>query len=230
MAYEKTKIRDGIWAIQDGQVRMYLLDGGRQSFLIDTGYGSGDLKAYVSSIAGGDIIVVHTHMHGDHTSGDGQFAAFYMSRADADMIRSKCPAGAAIHYLEDGDIISAGEMTLEAVAIPGHTPGSMAFLDRKDRILFSSDSFAKNFPIYMQFPGQSLTDYLASMEKMQSLDSSYDTICPMHGELDIDKSYIPRTITCCRRILDGTVEVGTAKTSDGTQSRAGWYEGIAIFF
>ena len=44
MEYNVTKIRDGVWAIDENTVRMFLVDGGTEALLIDTGFGSGDLK------------------------------------------------------------------------------------------------------------------------------------------------------------------------------------------
>ncbi|MGF2526011.1 MBL fold metallo-hydrolase, partial [Ralstonia pseudosolanacearum] len=38
-----------------------------------------------------------------------------------------------------GDIISLGHRDLEVISLPGHTPGSIAVLDRKYRALFSGD-------------------------------------------------------------------------------------------
>ena len=40
--------------------------------------------------------------------------------------------------LEPGDTVGS----LEVVAAPGHTPGQVAFLDRRDRTLFAGDAFS----------------------------------------------------------------------------------------
>ena len=42
---------------------------GTEALLIDTGFGSGDLKELVSSLVSGEITVINTHCHGDHSSG-----------------------------------------------------------------------------------------------------------------------------------------------------------------
>ena len=65
MEYNVTKIRDGVWAIDENTVRMFLVDGGTEALLIDTGFGSGDLKELVSSLVSGEITVINTHCHGE---------------------------------------------------------------------------------------------------------------------------------------------------------------------
>ena len=40
MPYEVSLLEKGLWAIRDGDVRMYLLDGGSAAFVLETGYGS----------------------------------------------------------------------------------------------------------------------------------------------------------------------------------------------
>ncbi|MDO4779638.1 MAG: MBL fold metallo-hydrolase [Bacteroides sp.] len=42
-------------------------------------------------------------------------------------------------YLHDGDIISFGNTTLEAIHVPGHSPGSLVFYSAKDKCMFSGD-------------------------------------------------------------------------------------------
>lgn len=228
--YTVTVLRKDLWTIQDDNVRMYLLNGGSEAFLIDTGYGSGALRELVTGLISCPVTVLHTHSHGDHTGADRQFQQFAFHRADEAEIRPMCPEGAEIRYIQEGDVLRAGDAELEVLEIPGHTPGAVAFLERKHRELFSGDTFARKYPVYMQFPGQDMASYLLSMEKLNSIRDSYDRICPCHGTLEIGKEYIDKHIACCRSILDGSAVPGTAELSDGTPGRAAWYEDVAIFY
>lgn len=230
MSYTVTTLRDGFWTIQDGNVRMFLLSGGTEAILIDTGYGRGALRKLVSGLVSCPVTVVHTHNHGDHTGGDKQFDRFAFHRADAAEILSQCQASADIRYIQEGDIIKAGTVQLEVWEIPGHTPGALAFLERAHKNLFSGDTFARHYPVYMQFPNQDILAYLRSMERIKESSDVYDRIYPCHGTLEIDKSYIDKHIACCRSILDGTAQPGTAELSDGSLSRAAWYDDTAIFY
>ena len=50
---------------------------------MDTGFGLTDLKALAASLCPGkEIIVVNTHAHGDHNSGNNQFDTVYVGRMD----------------------------------------------------------------------------------------------------------------------------------------------------
>lgn len=229
MGYQTTKIMDGIWAIQDNTVRMFLLDGGDEAILIDTGFGSGGLRSMVSSLVGDRVTVVNTHAHGDHISGNSQFDRFVTGEKEYESVREACPAEAQIRTVKEGDVIRAGSICLTVLDIPGHTPGSIALLDEGHRLLFSADSVAKHFPVYMQYPGQDLEKYLDSLRKMRKLRDRYDRICPCHGELEAEPEYLEKTIRCCEGILDGTIRPGTALNSAGSIERAYWYEDVAIF-
>jgi glyoxylase-like metal-dependent hydrolase (beta-lactamase superfamily II) len=49
---------------------------------------------------------------------------------------------AAWRDLSDGELIDLGGTTLRAIAIPGHTPGSLAFADLAGRFAFTGDGIA----------------------------------------------------------------------------------------
>ena len=81
-----------------------------------------------------------THAHGDHMGGLPSFpsAKVYAIEADAKAIRrarSRTAQG-----LADGDVVKASGTTVEVFSIPGHTPGSAAYLVYG--VLFLGDSAA----------------------------------------------------------------------------------------
>lgn len=81
-----------------------------------------------------------THAHGDHMGGFPSFPAaeVYAIEADAKAIRG---AGShTVQGLADGDVVTASGTTIEVFAIPGHTPGSAAYLVYG--VLFLGDSAA----------------------------------------------------------------------------------------
>lgn len=81
-----------------------------------------------------------THAHGDHRGGLPSFpdAEVYAIEADAKAIRG---AGSrTVQGLADGDVVTASGTTFEVFAIPGHTPGSAAYLVHG--VLFLGDSAA----------------------------------------------------------------------------------------
>ena len=78
------RIADDLWAIDEiGNDIMYLIDGGRRALLIDTGYGMVDLKALAGQLCPGrELMVVNSHIHPDHASGNAQFGQVFCGRYD----------------------------------------------------------------------------------------------------------------------------------------------------
>ena len=230
MAYNVIQLDKDLWTIEDGAVRMYLINGGTGALLLDTGFGSGDLEKVVSELVTCPVTVVNTHSHGDHTGGNKYFSTFYMAEADRSEIEPACPADAKIIIVKDGDVITAGDAELHVIDIHGHTPGSIALLDRKNRRLFSADSIARNFPVYMQFPGQDLYGYQKALYRFRDMKADYDHIYPCHGELEISFVDLENEISALEGILDGTIPVGEAADSMGNKEPAYWYKTAAIFY
>jgi glyoxylase-like metal-dependent hydrolase (beta-lactamase superfamily II) len=87
--------------------------------------------------------ILTTHRHPDHwqalaTIADEAGAAIYAGDADADAL----PV-AVDERLQNGDTITVGDLTLDVIALRGHTPGSVAVLYRDPAgvpQLFTGDS------------------------------------------------------------------------------------------
>jgi len=142
---------------------MYLLVGSKQALLIDTGDVADPkampLKETVMGLLPGDtaskmpLIVVHSHGHLDHRSGDPQFeniAGIQRVPADLDHVRnyfgfSSWPNGTAQ--------IDLGERIVDVLPAPGHHPAHLLYYDRNTGILFSGD--------YL-LPGRLLVDDIAA--------------------------------------------------------------------
>ena len=61
-------------------------------------------------------------------------------RVPAELVNYKLPhPSQKIVPVYDGDVIDLGERELLAIALPGHTPGSTALLDKNSEMLFSGD-------------------------------------------------------------------------------------------
>ena len=81
-----------------------------------------------------------THAHGDHMGGIQSFPAaeVYAIEADAKAIRRT--GSRTVQGLADGDVVKASGTEVEVFALPGHTPGSAAYLVYG--VLFLGDSAA----------------------------------------------------------------------------------------
>lgn len=71
------RIVEGTYQITEGggvlPCNTFVVDGGDEALLIDTGLGIGDLRAVVEDVVGDDIRVLLTHAHWDHLGAANQF-------------------------------------------------------------------------------------------------------------------------------------------------------------
>ena len=66
---------------------------------------------------------------------------------------------------------------------PGHTPGSVCFLDESRGVLIAGDMLiadGKSFHRPVQFPGTDFKAYRRSIERIAELD--FETVCVGHGK------------------------------------------------
>ena len=228
-----TKINEKTWRIADGDIdNIYLLEGKDSALLIDTGIGVVDLHPFIKSITSLPIIVVNTHSHPDHSGSNNQFKKVYAHPADFDMLRffgspkmrmsTTSMMGAArvpdslrfqvrdsLFYpqlvpLHDGQVLDLGDRKIEVIHVPGHTPGSICLLDRKDNALYTGDNDNTLVWLHPQ-DALPLDVYLQSLQKLQRRKKDFNTLFPGHGE-PIDNAFIADQIACAEQIISGQCE------------------------
>lgn len=87
--YQFLPLKENVYRITSAEgVFFELLVGREKAMLIDTGYGFGDIKAAVREITNKPLVIVNTHGHVDHTSGNCQFEEdIYISPKDMDLCK-----------------------------------------------------------------------------------------------------------------------------------------------
>jgi len=130
---------------------LYLLLGERRALLLDTGAtgdaGTRPLRAVVDGVLdawrvehpGCSLVVAHTHAHGDHVAGDGQFA----DRPDTVVVGHDVAAVHAFFGLDAdgaGGHLDLGGRRLEVLAVPGHHETSIAVHDPATRSVLTGDT------------------------------------------------------------------------------------------
>ena len=126
----------------DGHSTAYLIRGQDRAVLIDTLNGAEDLAELTRTLTPLPVMVVNTHGHLDHIGCSHFFPEAWMHQEDYSIYRehlgfvqqalresgAPVPTGeeCKIRFLEPGTAIDLGGVALEVVAIPGHTPGSIA--------------------------------------------------------------------------------------------------------
>jgi len=112
------------------------------------------------------------------------------------------PSTEPTELVRDGDYIDLGERTLEVIYTPGHCPGQMCLLDKKNRILFTGDHFFPG-PLYAYPQDVNIKDYIASNKKLVQRIHEYDFLCPGHNSPWVKSEVLPRVSVAFDDIFSG---------------------------
>lgn len=186
---EIIQINENTWRIEDGFVRFFLLEGEEQAMLIDSGVNCPNALELVKSLTDKPVMLLNTHGDGDHTSGTAAFEEIHMHASDYKNcnMATKYPQTKLIEIM-DGQVIDLGNRKLKMIHIPGHTAGSLAILDCKNRALFAGDSVQMGH-IFMFGPNREPDKYEASLDKLIGLVNEYDVIYASHDEYKLAANY-----------------------------------------
>ncbi len=195
------KINNNTFRFEDDGVRFFLFCGEEKAALIDSGMNTPDAKEQAEKLTDLPIILINTHADPDHISGNSAFDEFYMSPAEEGNYRKHGGKGKFLP-VHEGDKIDLGGRVLEIIDIPGHTPGSIAILDEKYRVLVSGDT-VQDGHIFMFGEGRDIEKYIESLKHLKEYDGRYDEIYPMHGTFPVKPELIDKLLLGAREILDG---------------------------
>ncbi|MDR1687106.1 MAG: MBL fold metallo-hydrolase [Clostridiales bacterium] len=204
-AYEIIKIGEKSWRFEENGVRSFLFEGENAALLVDTGYGSGNIKEAAEGLTKLPIQLVITHADGDHISGNKYFEKARMHPAEFDRFHNGAGKGLTAEALWENEIIDLGGRKFEVILIPGHTPGSIALLDRKNRILVAGDSIQAGM-IFMAGGGRNIDAYIFSMKKIAAMADLFDTVYPSHGPFPVNADIMPALITGAQNLKDGKLK------------------------
>ena len=220
-------VADGVWHIEDSRGGvMYLVAGTERALLIDTGWGEGALPALVATLTSLPLLVVNTHGHRDHTSGNGQFERVYIHTNDLPLAQA---SDARLTAIYDGYHFDLGGRTLRVIGVPGHSPGSICLLDREARILFSGDS-PRPGPIWMHLETSlSVEDFYLSLARLQTFADDFDIIAPAHGKPETKGALLDDLLNCAGKIVSGEL-VGTPQETRFGEGMLAEYGSAAIMY
>lgn len=185
-------VNDHVWLLDDHhEAACYLVAGKKQAMVIDTSIGLCNIRETAEELTSLPLICVNTHGHGDHMGGNWAFEKAYMNLADLPLAEESISwpevqegiKQFGIRYppfepIEDGQVFDLGELQLEALYLPGHTPGEIVLLNRRDRILFSGDGILEH--LWLQLPESlPIATQIESMERLLPLRNQFD--CILHG-------------------------------------------------
>ena len=225
-SYMAWKLDDTTWCINfmNGSQNIYLLEGEEKALLLDTGYGTGTLRAFVERLTDKEILVANTHFHPDHSAGNGEFEKVFLSKGaeiDAPSINgfgpfdlSKLPyPNYERVYIGEGDKIELGGRTIEVLGVlPAHCNSSLFFLDRGHKMFFTGDEMEaaqvlmydnSNNPDAPYNVKERLDNFYKNNKRIQELSEEYDYLLPNHNGVVIAKSYVQEFIELVEHIYAG---------------------------
>lgn len=224
-------------------VKAYLVEGSRDVAILDTGLGIGDFAAVVASLTSCRPRVFQTHVHWDHVGASHQFADAFAhpaeiadrrpgwpwepdfqappGMADAVELVSGLSMKRSFAPLAHGDRVDLGNRTLEVLHTPGHSRGSVCYLDREARALFTGDLLY--FGAMLVFvPGSDPAAFHDSLHLVASLASDVDHFYPAHGPSPLRKEDVTA-------IRDAFETVWSSRAADHRGSSHGYPVAIHEF-
>jgi hydroxyacylglutathione hydrolase len=180
---------------QTNNCNTYLIRGAK-TILIDPGHlhlfdhvrsGLLDLNLRPENI---DLLMI-THAHPDHLEAAALFkkpTLFAMSKTEYDFlqewtgrpVQEMLPGFGPDFFLEEGELI-VGDLTLQVLATPGHSPGSFCLYWPKHRALFTGDLIFSQGIGRTDLPGGDGSLLKESIKRLAVLDIEY--LLSGHGEV-----------------------------------------------
>ena len=191
----------------DYQVNCYLIHAAdsRRCAVIDPGYDAQVILSKAEALGLTLDAILLTHGHFDHTGAVKALIAatgcsLYMSRQDWQMPLNPnnqflFPLAqdtfTDVSFCQEGDTIHTAGLTLQVLATPGHTQGSVCYLC--DQALFTGDTLFAGCCGRTDLPGGSAATIRESLSRLNEISENY-TVYPGHGEsstLAQEKRYNP---------------------------------------
>ncbi|MGH9080586.1 MAG: MBL fold metallo-hydrolase [Acidimicrobiales bacterium] len=125
--------------------------------------------------------VVETHGHWDHIQ-----AVEAVRDAGIDVAVTAADAAMLPSYdqvLEDRSVLKVGRLSMDTIATPGHTPGSMCFTVEGTPLLFSGDTLFPGGPGNTSFEHSDFATIIKSIEdRLFSSFGPNTLVLPGHGQ------------------------------------------------
>ncbi|MDI6603543.1 MAG: MBL fold metallo-hydrolase [Thermoanaerobacteraceae bacterium] len=169
----------------------------KESVVIDPGEMIPSLIDYIQANKYKLKYILLTHGHLDHIGGVEELrektgAPVAISSYDAEMLYDPELNLSAMGYgeikvkpadilLNDGDILYIGDIKIEVLHTPGHTPGGISF--KIDNILFTGDTLFKGSIGRTDFPGGNYEEIINSIKDKLLTQDDNTIIYPGHGEV-----------------------------------------------
>lgn len=149
---------------------MYLIEGSNKSLLIDTGVQEGKILPTLKTLTSKPISLALTHAHIDHMYHADEFEEVFIHENDIKafhggvgvcmllgpaMFNAKHKKYNIKKYIPitNNTIIDLGDIKIKVINAFSHTPGSVAFLDKKHKAIFAGDAVGSGGGAWLWLPG-----------------------------------------------------------------------------
>lgn len=163
----------------------------KEVFIIDPGGDYQKIKALLDKHDYKVKSIINTHGHIDHISANRYFDfPIWIHAKDAPFLEDasknlsslfgfnlKSPKAA--RFLSEGDVLNAGNISLEVIHTPGHTPGSICL--KSNGLLFTGDILFYNGIGRSDFPHGSESDLHQSLKDKVLTNNDDVLVYPGHG-------------------------------------------------
>ena len=145
--------------------------------------------------------VINTHGHSDHTAGNTELKSIFGAKIVADKLsKVNCDV-----WVEDGDVIKIGPISLKIIYTPGHTVDSICILVDNQKLLTGDTLFVGECGRTDMPGGNSKSMYDSLFNKILELEDSIE-VYPGHDYGSTPTSTIGR-----ERKSNYTLQPGTLK-------------------
>ncbi|MBQ8835356.1 MAG: MBL fold metallo-hydrolase [Oscillospiraceae bacterium] len=196
------------------------------------------LRTFVEKLTDKPIVCLIAHGHPDHAGAAALFDEIYMNPKDevllpvslsyqrrmddvfggrglyGEGLKEYCEKHIVLteklYYkpMKDGDVFDLGGKQLEVVAIPGHTPGSVAIMNRAENYALTSDCFSVRTALVKMPPEKrlGLTLYRDGLARFMSMIDENTKIYWGHHEAPMEHEIPLDMLHACNNVLDGKTE------------------------
>ncbi|THB75777.1 MAG: MBL fold metallo-hydrolase [Desulfobacteraceae bacterium] len=129
-------------------------------------------------------------------------------------------------FIRDRDVYDLGGRTMTALATPGHTHGSISFLDDRTGCLFCGDLLYDG-TLYAHFEDSDLNAYITSLEAVVGMTDQVKKLCVGHNQAILDPRFAGSVLAMFRKIESGALN-GQTNNDWGTPVDHYLENGISI--
>jgi glyoxylase-like metal-dependent hydrolase (beta-lactamase superfamily II) len=185
---------------------LYLFLGRSRALLLDSGTPASNMATHVLAqvdaykskhgLDAYELVVAHTHSHGDHIGGD----RFFAERPDVTIVkyqpsdvasffgleRQTTETGEQREWPDTAARFDLGERVLDVLPLPGHNDAHILVYDAKERLLMTGDTL---------YPGRLYVDdwpqFRASAKRMADFAASHDVRHVLGAHIELKRERNP---------------------------------------